>query len=196
MKKLLLSALMATVFLMGTNAQNVITNDYSSPITGADGQSTTSTDDEAESFGYAGLMYYGFDGFDNWGIFYGFTSPNGLGLDAGLRAQFKSHGNFNGDILLNYSLGLWSQNNNQVLLTIAAGPSIRTYDEIDGVDKKGNLKYSSGKTAFDGIINPRLTIKFGKIVVTGGYFYWAPKFKFSKDDGATGGFNIGLGYSF
>lgn len=196
MKRLFLSALVATVFLMGTNAQNVIKNDYSSPITGADGQSTTSSDDEAESFGYAGIMYYGFDGFDNWGIFYGITSPNGLGLDAGLRAQFKSHGNFNGDVLLNYSFGLWSQNNNQVLLTLAAGPSIRTYDEIEGVDNKGKLKYKSGKTAFDGIINPRLTIKFGKIVVTGGYFYWAPKFKFSKDDGATGGFNIGLGYSF
>ena len=197
MKKLFLSAFMTMAFLFGASAQTVITNDYGSPITGADGQnSSTSSDDEQESFGYAGLMYYGFDGFENYGIFYGITTPNGVGFDAALRAQFKSHGNFNTDLFINYSFGLWSQNDNQLLLTLAAGPSMRTYDEVKGVNKYGNVEYDSGKTAFDGVINPRLTIKFGRLVLTGGYFYWAPKFKFSKDDGATGGFNVGLGYSF
>ena len=113
-----------------------------------------------------------------------------------MRAQFKDHGNFNFDLLFNYSFGLWKQDSNQLLLTLAAGPSLRTQDEISGFDKRGNIEYNSDKFFIDAVVNPRLTVKFGKIYITGGYFYWAPKFKFSKDDGATGGFNIGIGIAY
>ena len=46
MKKLFLSAIMATTLLFGANAQTVITNDYGSPVTGADGQQVSDNDDE------------------------------------------------------------------------------------------------------------------------------------------------------
>lgn len=197
MKKLLFSVLMASMYIVGVNAQNVITNNYGTPITGADGQSINSGDEgEDESFGYAGLMYYGFDGGENYGIFASSVNPNGVGSDYALRAQFKSHGNVNTEFLINYSFGLWAQDSNRLLFTVALGPSFRCYDKIEGIDKNGKVEYSSGSFACDGIVNPRLTIKFGKLAITGGYYYWAPKFKFSKDDGATGGFNIGLGYVF
>ena len=82
MKRLLFTAVMATAFFFGTSAQTVINDDYSSPITGADGQGVSqSSDDEAESYSYGAVGFYSFDGFENWGIAYGGINPNGIGLD-------------------------------------------------------------------------------------------------------------------
>ena len=197
MKRLLFTAVMATAFFFGTSAQTVINNDYSSPITGADGQGVSqSSDDEAESYSYGAVGFYSFDGFENWGIAYGGINPNGIGLDFAFRMNFKEHGNFNVDALLNYSVGLVSNGSTQVALTFALGPSFRTQDELKGVNSKGNLEWENGKFFCDGVVNPRLSVKLGKLALSAGYFYWAPKFKFSKDDGATGGFNCSLGLSF
>jgi hypothetical protein len=197
MKRLLFTAFMATAFLFGANAQTVISNDYSSPITGADGQGVSqSSDDEAESYSYGAVGFYSFDGFENWGITYGGINPNGIGLDFALRMNFKKHGNFNADVLLNYSLGLVSKGSTQVALTLAFGPSFRTQDEFKGFNDKLKEEWDTGKFFCDGVLNPRLSIKMGKLALSAGYFYWAPKFKFSKDDGATGGFNCSLGLSF
>ena len=197
MKRLLFTAVMATAFFFGTSAQTVIYNDYSSPITGADGQGVSqSSDDEAESYSYGAVGFYSFDGFENWGIAYGGINPNGIGLDFAFRMNFKEHGNFNVDVLLNYSVGLVSNGSTQVALTFALGPSFRTQDELKGVNSKGNLEWENGKFFCDGVVNPRLSVKLGKLALSAGYFYWAPKFKFSKDDGATGGFNCSLGLSF
>ncbi|MBR1547596.1 MAG: hypothetical protein IJ637_02575 [Prevotella sp.] len=197
MRKLFLSAAMAMAFLCGANAETIVTNDNAAASLGVDNvNATTGADDDSESFGYGGLLYYGFDDFENYGLTFGMLNPNGFGLDIALRAQFKDHGNFNGDFLFNYSFALMSKNSNQVLLTLALGPSMRTYDEVKGFDSRGNIEWNRNKTAFDGVINPRLTIKLGRVVLMGGYFYWAPKFKFNKDDGATGGYNVGLGISF
>lgn len=195
MKKSILTALVAIVCL-SVNAQTVITNNYDSSTNSADGQSVQpNTDDEKESFGYLGLMYYSFDGFENYGAVTGIVNPNGIGYELAIRSQFKKHGNYNFELLLNYSFGLWAQGANQVAFTLAAGPSMRSYEEIEGMDKYGNFKYKAA-TAFDCILNPRLTAKFGNLIISGGYYYWAPKFKFSKDDGATGGLNIGVGVTF
>ena len=197
MKRLLFTAVMATAFFFGTSAQTVINNDYSSPITGADGQGVSqSSDDEAESYSYGAVGFYSFDGFENWGIAYGGINPNGIGLDFAFRMNFKEHGNFNVDVLLNYSVGLVSNGSTQVALTFALGPSFRTQDELKGVNSKGNLEWENGKFFCAGVVNPRLSVKLGKLALSAGYFYWAPKFKFSKDDGATGGFNCSLGLSF
>ena len=86
MKRLLFTAVMATAFFFGTNAQTVINNDYSSPITGADGQSVSqSSDEESESWSYGAVGFYSFDGFENWGLTYGGINPNGIGIDFALR---------------------------------------------------------------------------------------------------------------
>ena len=202
MKRFLFMAVLVIATTFTTNAQVVVANNYESPVTSADGQTVSTgggSEDEHETFGYVGLQYYNFSDyhdFSNYGISYSLTTPNGFGLDLAFRAQFKSHGNFNTDFLLNYSFCLWNQNANQLLVTLAAGPSMRTQDEVKGVNNKGKLEYEDSKTAFDAVINPSLTVKLSQFVLFGGYFYWAPKFKFDKDKGATGGFNIGVGYSF
>ena len=69
MKKIIFSAFIALIAFVSTNAQDVITNNYDSPITSADGQSVnTNSTEEDESFGGLGLMYYSFDGFENYGL--------------------------------------------------------------------------------------------------------------------------------
>ena len=50
------------------------------------------------------------------------------------------------------------------------------------------------KTYFDAYYSIRMTLKLGCIALTGGYFYWAPKWEFGKDY-KVDGFCIGLMYS-
>ncbi len=47
----------------------------------------------------------------------------------------------------------------------------------------------------DGFVNGRLSVKYKKIMLSGGYYYWAPKFKFGKDYKADG-VNVTLAYCF
>lgn len=188
MKKLLFSVLMTCMCILSINAQHVITNNYGTPITGSDGQSFSSDNKkESESSFSAGLMYYGFDMFENYGIFYSLINPNGVGLDIAWRSSLKSedYTPMSADLLINYNFELWTQNSNMLLLTLALGPSFCSR-------KQGNDDSSFN---IDGVINPRLTFKFGKFSLTGGYYYWTAKLKFSKNYKADG-FNIGLGYEF
>ena len=197
MKKLLLSALMATMFLMGTNAQNVITNDYSSPITGADGQNATSTDDEEETLGIFNLVYYSFDGFQNYGISDYWLNPNGIGFEFNIRMNFEKYGNYNFDLGPNYSFKLWGQDNKKLLLTAAIGPSFRMQSVPDiSYDKKGKMKEET-KTEykFDLYANARLAFNIGHVTLSAGYFLWGAEFKF-EEGYKSDGFNIGLGYCF
>ena len=174
MKNFILTIFLSLTCLLNANAQN-----------------TSNSDDEG--FGTIGLMYYGFDGFENYGVYYGGSVPNKVSFEMGVRHLFEKHGHFNMDIMLNYSFGLWSQDSNKLLLTINAGPSVRNYQEPTGNSIGGNDQYKD-KYSVDGVFNPRITLKLGKISLTGGYFFWAPKFKFDKKNGAQNGFNVGLGY--
>lgn len=192
---MILSAFIATICL-SANSQILTTNNESDEnATNTNVQNVvTVNDDEKHDFSYFGLVYYGFDGFSNYALSGGGVNPNGFGYDLAFRVNFEEHGNKSWDILPNYSFGLMRKGPNQLAITIAAGPSIRLQDEFAGIDKSGKAKYDF-KTSVDAIINPKLTVKLGHLTLYGGYFYWAPKFKFSKNDGATGGFNIGIFYS-
>lgn len=142
-----------------------------------------------------GLNYYSFDGFDNWGLGGYFISCNGFGMDLALRSQLKSHGNFNIDLGLNYSYQIYQKDNMHALLTLAAGPTFRTQDEPE-IDYYGKITWKTGSFFCDAFITPHLTLYVNKFSITAGYYYWAPKWKFSKDDGARGGFCASIGYDF
>ena len=174
MKKLLLLAVMVTMFLSGANAQ---------------------TDDYDDVISQYGLMFYGFDGFENYGLTMGFRHQSGLGFEAAVRSQFKKHGNKSSDWLIHYTPCILSKGRNSLFLSLAAGPSLRLQDDVKGIKNNGDIEWES-KFTCDGVVNPRLIIKIGRVMLSGGYFYWAPKFKFNKDDGATDGYNIGLAYTF
>ena len=196
MKKLFLLAILVTLSLWNVSAQTVITNDYSSPITGADSQNVRS-DDEDETIGGVNLVYYGFDGFQNYGISLYSLNPNGLGFEWGIRANFEKYGNYNTDLGLNYSFKLWEQDGKKLLLTAAIGPSIRMQSVPEySYDNRGNMRESSEtKYKFDLFANARLTFNTGRLLLSAGYFIWGAEFKLS-DGYKADGFNVALGYSF
>ena len=180
MKKTLLLAIMATMFLSATNAQTVITNDYgSSSVTSAASQDA----DDRESFSAFGIGYYGFDGFHNWALNSHFLTPNGVGFDFNIRANFEKYGNYNADFGVNYSFQLWGQDDKRLLLTAAIGPSLRMQDDWED------------KTHYyiDLFVNPRLAFNISRFTISAGYFLWGAKFKLG-DDYRADGFNVSVGY--
>ncbi|MCR4810303.1 MAG: hypothetical protein K5896_10675 [Prevotella sp.] len=196
MKKLFLTAILATTFLWGANAQTVISNDYGSPITGADNQNINDIDDD-ETMGVFNLVYYDFDGGENYGISDYFLNPNAMGFEFNIRLNFEKYGNYNVDLGPNYSIKLWGQDDKKLLLTAAAGPSFRMQDVPKySQGKNGNLKEESEtKYKFDLFANARLSFKAGHFMLSAGYFIWGAEFKLSKGYKADG-FNFALGYSF
>lgn len=190
MKNLVIMTLLSLVTFMNVNAQTVIKNNYNSTTTENSTEQSTS-----DSFGSFNFQYMSFDGFDNYGIADHFINPNRVGGEFGIRANFERHGNCNIDLGINYSFELTNKNDCSAYLILAAGPSLRMQDKFDGLNKYGKITYKDGFFV-DGYINPRLSIKYSHIVASVGYFYWAPKFKFSKNDGATGGLSLAIGYAF
>lgn len=196
MKKLFFSAFMALAFCIGSNAQTVITNNYGSPISGADGQSINDDDDD-EALGVVNLVYYGFDGFSNYGLSDYMINPNKVGFDLNLRANFEKYGNYNVDFGPNYSFKIWGQDGKRLFLTAAVGPSFRMQDVAEiSVDNKGKM-HEDSKTQykFDLFANARLTFNANRFTISAGYFIWGAEFKLSEGNKADG-FNIALGYAF
>ena len=149
------------------------------------------------SIGYFGVSYFTFDGFENWGLSLGSLKSNDFGFDGNLRTNFETHGNYNVDLGPNFSFGLYSKDKSNIFLTLGAGLSIRMQDEYKGsevVEKQhhslalGNYtttytveNWDENKFFFDAYLNARLTITYDWLAISGGYFYWAPKFKFGSD---------------
>ena len=186
MKKFLISALVMLTFCFSANAQIVVANNYDSPISGM----TDAQEDDDLEFGIVGLGYYSFDGFDNWGATFGRINPNGFGGEMSIRMNFEDHGNYNADLGVNYSFQLLNSENAKVFITLAAGPSLRTQDQYDYEENS----WETSKFFFDAYVNARLAARFNKIYISGGYFLWAPKFKFGGDYKADG-FNISVAYA-
>lgn len=186
MKKIMIFALMVLAISFSANAQIVVANNYDSPISGA---ADVEEDDDVE-LGIVGITYYNFDGFENWGISGTRINPNGLGMDFGMRMNFEKHGNLSWDLGLNYSFKLVNNASTKAFLTLAAGPSLRTQDQIDLETGEWESKF-----LFDAFANARMAACFDRFYASIGYFLWAPKFKFDGDYRADG-FNITLGYVF
>lgn len=147
---------------------------------------------ESTTFSAIGLGYYGFDGMENYGFTMQGYKVNGVSIDLALRANFEDHGNYNIDFGFNYTFGLYQKDDIGLYLTLAAGPSLRNQDQFDGFDKYDNPRYKD-KFMVDGFVNGRLSVKYKAIMLSGGYYYWAPKFKFGKDYKADG-VNVALAY--
>lgn len=191
MKKLFLTALVALGFSIGINAQTVISNNYGSPITGADGQSVNGYDDK-EAISFYGLGYYAYDGSENYSFSFGTYTFNGFGMGINLRSNLKfeeGENSYSGDLLLNYSFGAYSNDDVKVLLTPEIGPSIgyrSVYDFDDGEVKD--------KLFIDGFVGVKATVVYKKIVLSAGYHIWAPKWKFGKEK--ADGFYAQIGLNF
>ena len=192
-KQLFCSVLLATMFLCGTNAQTVITNDYGSPIIGTDNQKVSNYDDEEESLTVINLVYYGFDGASNYGLSDYFINPNNIGFEFNIRMNFKQYGNYNVDLGPNYSFKLWGQDNKRLFLTAAIGPSFRVQN-VPKLSSSGSIEEET-QYKFDLFANIRLSFNINNITISAGYFLWGAEFKLS-DGYAANGFNVALGFSF
>ena len=192
MKKLIISLLMAASALL-VNAQTVIRSDYSSSPTKA--ESVKESNNDYETFFPAQFVFLTFDGGNNYGIAVSQYTPNGIGFDWLTRASFKKYGNFNMDLAVNYSFLLSQNDDLSLFLTASIGPSFRMQD-VQEYDFYAQKEKDKTKYYIDGVINPRLLLKYKKLTLSAGYFYWAPQFKFSKKDGGMGGLSLSLGYEF
>ena len=165
----------------------------------------------SETMTSAGISYYGFDGFDNWGIAIQSIKPNGVSGELALRTNFDDHGNYNLDLGINYSFALLTSGDVKLYLTAAAGPSLRLQDEYKGtetvVTQHNSLALGKYTTSYDKenwdsnnfyvdcYLNARATLAYKSIAISGGYYYWAPKFKFGKKYKADG-FMATVGFFF
>ena len=188
MKKFLISLFIAASVLL-VNAQTVVRSDYSKAPTRVD--TVKESKNDYDTFSSMQLLFLSFDGGNNYGIGVSSYTPNGIGFDWFVRSAFEEYGNFNQDLAVNYTFSLAQNDDLSLYLTTSIGPSIRIQDIYDFQKDKSKIKLF-----VDGIINPRLLLKYKKFSLGAGYFYWAPKFKFSKEDGGTGGLSLSLGYSF
>lgn len=202
MKKIFISFVLFALAVSGANAQVVISNDYANDATlnnvvggiyGNNAASRTASgndDGKSERFVTLGLTYYNFGDVDGESIYeYGmsnmFVNPGHIGLDFNIRVLWKSKiNNYGVDLGPNFAIDLWKQDNKGLFIILGAGLS---YHEST-VDLYGVKTKSKGFGLF---ANPRLALKFGKVVLSGGYFLGAHKFKFSKEY-KYDGFNISL----
>lgn len=173
----------------------IIANDYGTSSTTIN--QNTNEDNVKESVTSMNFVYYGFDGYQNYGLSDYFLNPNSVGFDFNIRYNFKKYGNQSYDIGPNFSFKLWGQGNNKLFLVAAAAPSLRiqSVPEVK-VDSKGKVKTKDKTKVFcDLIINPRLTLCASRLSLSIGYFLWGAEFKLS-DGYKTDGFNAAIGIAF
>ncbi len=143
---------------------------------------TVNDDEKVQTASYYGLGFYSYDGMENYSLSFGAYNFNGFGLGMNLRSnfKFKDHQNtYNADLVINYSMGVYKNEDVMVLLTPEVGPSFasRTIYE-DGKAKD--------KFYVDGFVGIKATVVYKILVLSAGYHIWAPKWKFGKDEKADG----------
>ncbi|MBQ9561106.1 MAG: hypothetical protein IJV10_02365 [Prevotella sp.] len=200
MKRIILSVIISALGFGNTYSQTIVRNNYDTPI----GDETIQQDREEhgnQRIGVIKFTFLSFKGGENYGIGGELLNANGIGGEYCVRTDFKSHGNINIDLGLNATYEILKDDDTNFLFTIAAGPSIRMQDELS--DIKVNYNQYTGKYTttekydfkfyVDLIVNPRFSLRYKNVLISAGYFMWAPKAKFS--DGALAhGFQATLGY--
>lgn len=150
-------------------------------------------------WGYGSIGYWNYDDFENWGLAFGHINLDGWGLDFTVgRVCFKrlekgGSGNYNVDILPNYTFGLLKKNKTCLGFTVSAGPSVRKQEVWTGeVTAGGNMK-TKDKWYIDGYTQIALNAKVGPVFLSAGYNLWFPQFKTSSKKRAEG-FVIKVGF--
>lgn len=203
MKKFFLSAIMAVTAFTYTNAQTVVTNDYSTPVTDEKIQKDI---EEKSSFSVVSFNFYTFKGINNFGVSYNYISPNSIGLEYAFRSQFKNGGNYSLDIGINWSFQLWKEDKMSLFFTPALGISLRLQKVME---IKSKYHYDSSirrgytvqeleeetKIKVDPYFNPRVIFRYDHFAVSAGYYMWAQEAKF-KDGYLGHGFQASVGYVF
>ena len=155
-------------------------------------RNTSSVRNSSEEIGgipYISIGYWDYDGFENWGLSGVVSAPNDFGFEFNMRTCFKSlekggAGNYNVDLLPNYSFELVNENKTRLFLTASAGPSIRMQNVITGMD--GYKLETKERWYLDAYAQIALNAKIGALYLSAGYNLWFLKFKLSSDYKADG----------
>lgn len=181
MKKLFIGALLMGASLLA-NAQTVIRSDYSSPVPGTE-LGEEKVYESFDVFMLTALFPKHSFGSRVGGAFY---KPGSIGWEFASSFMFKDNV-VAFDLGANYALPL----NQNFFLTLGLGPSLSLYQ----VDDKNDKYKTHTKTSLNAYVHPALLFNYKKIFMSLGYDYVAPKFKFSKKDGASGAVSIGIGWT-
>ena len=152
-------------------------------------------DDEA--MGSFNIVYYSFDGFENYGISGYVFRPEYLTCEFNTRFCLEKYGNGNLDLGINYTFPLVKQDETRLFLALSIGPSFRLQRVPDPKlnEKTGVvIEDTKEKFYFDAYSNPRLALVYKKITLSAGVFFWAPELKLEKDKGFQTGVNFALGF--
>lgn len=141
-----------------------------------------------------GLMFWTFDdgnkGSENYGYFSESLTYNGLGTEFAIRTVFKKYSNYNTELGLNYTLGIYRDENIAMMLIGSFSPlSLRLQDTYDF--DKGNYKTC---LYWDSYFSVRSSFKFWKFGISLGYYYWMPKWCIDEGSKGLNGFSLGLHY--
>lgn len=182
MKKIFF-VVMAFAFEVNASALPLVSNNNET-ATDSESVETTAVEsvgssygDDNDRIGYWGLGFFSYDGGENYGLGFGFYTFNGFGLGFNARSnwKFSDHQNtYNADILLNGSLGIYSNDDVKLMITPEVGPSIGSRSVYDD----GEIKE---KFFIDGFVGLKAVVAYKKVVISAGYHMWAPKWKFGKE---------------
>ncbi|MBR1879409.1 MAG: hypothetical protein IJ804_01440 [Prevotella sp.] len=183
---------MVVTFGMNVNAQTVIANDYGSPISGADGQSVNSNDDEEELKSSFDISYQAIENGFGLGMTWVFNHIvlNGSMISGETNSYIKKNEGWRIGLGLNYRHWLA----NFLFIEGQAGVEY-THGTVEiKVSKNETSENSEGN--FGMFLTPRVGLKALKIAgtdwgVVAGYRWDFNKFKFDKDYTAKY-FTIGL----
>lgn len=170
MKKTFLSLMLAVVCCLSVNAQS----------------------NSSENLRTFGLVYQNnFKGGNGmYGIGTSFINPNFIGMDFRVLLSFNSgNASCTADLGPNYSFEIFNKDDIRVFITASLGPSgcYYSYDDVNDEGKKTTKK----KFTFDAYGDAGLKLNYKKIVISAGYIYRVPEFKFNN---GAGGLNVAISY--
>lgn len=173
------------------NADDIYPDDDEVVVNTSKTVTVDSQDDTNELRTAYGLGFFSYDGFENYGLSGGLYKFNGVGMTYNIRSNYKFKDNqntSNADWLLNFSMGIYKNEDVMFMITPEIGPSLGSrYVYEDGKVKD--------KMFIDGFVGIKATVIYKKLVLSAGYHIWAPKWKFGKDEKADG-FYAQLGFDF
>lgn len=173
------------------NADDIYPDDDEVVVNTSKTVTVDSQDDTNELRTTYGLGFFSYDGFENYGLSSGLYKFNGVGMGLNFRANFKKReeSTYNSDILLNYSIGLYKNEDVMFMITPEIGPSLGSRSVYEDGKVKDKM------FIIDGFVGIKATVIYKKLVLSAGYHIWAPKWKFGKDEKADG-FYAQLGFDF
>lgn len=145
----------------------------------------------SDIFFATGIGYWNHD-YETYGLQMTNLRYNGWASEVNIRWHFSDNVGGAADLaFLGYSFGLTEFDNGALYLALVGGPTIRFQDEYNYEKDKDEMKFY-----IDAYLSASLNVQIGEsCLLKGGYYFWAPQFKFGEEYRADG-FYASIGFSF